>query len=115
MRLCRIDPATGAATPIYAAEARDVEAWSASPDGTMLATIENDRGYARLRLGPMGGARPELAGLPDLFIHRPWDAPPLALASAKVALGRDYPLPVVDHGAARRRALAAYQQVRGAA
>jgi len=65
MRLCRIDPATGAATPIHAAPGRDVEAWSLSPDGTTLATVENDRGYAHLRVGPMGGDRPELAGLPE--------------------------------------------------
>ncbi|MGE5547854.1 MAG: cryptochrome/photolyase family protein [Solirubrobacterales bacterium] len=51
---------------------------------------------------------PELAGVPDLFIHRPWEAPPLALAEAGVVLGKTYPHPVVDHAAARRRALAAY-------
>jgi dipeptidyl aminopeptidase/acylaminoacyl peptidase len=65
MRLCRIDPATGAAIPIHAAAGRDVEAWALSPDGTMLATVENDRGYARLRVGPIGGDRPEAAGLPE--------------------------------------------------
>jgi len=57
---------------------------------------------------------PELSGLPDLFIHRPWDAPPLTLAEARISLGRDYPAPIVDHGDARRRALAAYHQVRRA-
>ncbi len=64
MRLCRIDPTTGAATPVAAAEGRDLEAWSLSPDGTRLATVENDRGYSRLRLGPSGGERPEIGGLP---------------------------------------------------
>lgn len=57
---------------------------------------------------------PELAGLPDLFIHRPWQAPPDALAEAGVRLGESYPLPIVDHGAARRRALSAYEQTRSA-
>jgi dipeptidyl aminopeptidase/acylaminoacyl peptidase len=81
MRLCRIDPATGAATPIYAADRRDVEAWSASPDGAVLATIENDRGYTRLRLGPMGGNRPELAGLPEgVIADLAWSADSLSLA-----------------------------------
>jgi dipeptidyl aminopeptidase/acylaminoacyl peptidase len=63
-RLCRIDPATGAATVLYAAPGRDVEAWALSPDGTLLATIENDRGYAVLKVGPPGGDRPALGGLP---------------------------------------------------
>jgi deoxyribodipyrimidine photo-lyase len=42
---------------------------------------------------------PELMGLPDASIHRPWQA------AAKL----DYPAPMVDHAEARRRALAAYQ------
>ena len=54
MRLCRIDPETGASTVVFEAEGRDVEAWSLSPDETMLATIENDRGYAVLRVGRAG-------------------------------------------------------------
>ncbi len=58
---------------------------------------------------------PELAGVPDLFIHRPGEAPESALSAAGVRLGDTYPLPIVDHGAARRRALAAYEQTRGAA
>lgn len=50
---------------------------------------------------------PELAGMPDPHIHRPWEAPPLMRAGLK------YPLPVVDHGTARKRALAAYQGLKG--
>ena len=34
---------------------------------------------------------PEIADLPDDFIHKPWEAPPLVLAAAGVRLGRDYP------------------------
>lgn len=64
MRLCRIDPATGEATPVFAPLFRDVEAWSLSPDGTALATIENDRGYATLRVGPPDAVRPAVTGLP---------------------------------------------------
>ncbi|HEY1944645.1 MAG TPA: deoxyribodipyrimidine photo-lyase [Roseiarcus sp.] len=52
---------------------------------------------------------PELARLPDRLIHQPWRASANELAEAGVALGRDYPTPIVDHGEARRRALAAFQ------
>lgn len=52
---------------------------------------------------------PELAGLPDNFIHAPWEAPAAVLKQAGVTLGKTYPLPIVDHAAARAAALAAYQ------
>ena len=58
---------------------------------------------------------PELARLPDAFIHRPWEAPRLVLAAADVELGRNYPNPIVDHGKARDAALAAFQELKGAA
>ncbi len=52
---------------------------------------------------------PELARLPNAWIHRPWEAPALAASAAGIRLGRDYPLPIVDHAAARARALAAFK------
>ena len=55
---------------------------------------------------------PELAGLPDRWIHRPWEAPPDALNAAGVRLGEDYPPPIVDHAEARREALAAFEAVK---
>ena len=58
---------------------------------------------------------PELSHLPDQFIHKPWEAPRLVLEAAGVELGRDYPHPVVDHGKARDAALAAFQEIKGAA
>jgi deoxyribodipyrimidine photo-lyase len=58
---------------------------------------------------------PEIAGLPDRFIHRPWQASPVELGSAGVALGTTYPEPIVDHATARQRALAAYEKMRQAA
>ncbi len=55
---------------------------------------------------------PELAKLPARYIHRPWDAPDAALAASGLRLGQDYPMPIVDHGRARERALAAYRSLR---
>jgi deoxyribodipyrimidine photo-lyase len=51
---------------------------------------------------------PELARLPDRWLNQPWAAPPLALAEAGIRLGVTYPAPIVDHDAARRRALEAF-------
>jgi deoxyribodipyrimidine photo-lyase len=57
---------------------------------------------------------PELAKLPAPALHAPWEAGPAELAAAGVTLGRDYPHPIVDHGKARLRALAAYETMRSA-
>ncbi len=51
---------------------------------------------------------PELARLPDSLVHRPWEAPAEDLARAGVRLGETYPRPIVDHAAARQRALDAF-------
>jgi deoxyribodipyrimidine photo-lyase len=58
---------------------------------------------------------PEIAGLPDRYIHRPWQASATLLKHAKIELGKTYPNPIVDHGAARERALLLYQSVKGKA
>jgi deoxyribodipyrimidine photo-lyase len=58
---------------------------------------------------------PELAGLANDAIHAPWEQAPLELAAAGVTLGVDYPMPIVDHAEARRQAIAAYEDARGAA
>jgi len=55
----------------------------------------------------------ELSAVPKKFIHAPWEAPAEILAIAGVALGRDYPKPIVDHATARREALKAWQSLRG--
>ncbi len=60
------------------------------------------------------GFVPELARLPDRWIHRPWEAPGAALRGAGVALGRAYPRPIVEHAAGRRRALEAFAMRREA-
>jgi deoxyribodipyrimidine photo-lyase len=55
---------------------------------------------------------PELAGLPTGLIHAPFEASPLELAAAGVVLGKTYPLPLVEHTAARDRALAAFETIK---
>ncbi len=56
---------------------------------------------------------PEIAKLPNNLLHRPWEAAPLELAAAGIELGKTYPKPIVDHAAARDRALSAYKSLRG--
>jgi deoxyribodipyrimidine photo-lyase len=51
---------------------------------------------------------PELARLPTSAVQAPWTAPRAVLEDAGVVLGHGYPLPIVDHAAARARALAAF-------
>jgi deoxyribodipyrimidine photo-lyase len=51
---------------------------------------------------------PQLAGLEGAAIHAPWLAKPAALTRAGLALGRDYPLPIVDHEQARAKTLARF-------
>ena len=55
---------------------------------------------------------PVLAGLPDSALHAPWEAKPVDLAAAGLALGRDYPLPIVQHDVARQTTLARYAVVK---
>ena len=55
---------------------------------------------------------PELATMPDKYIHSPWMAPAEVLASAGVDIGGNYPAPVVDVKASRERALAAFAQTK---
>ena len=58
---------------------------------------------------------PELARLEAPVIHSPWKASGEALTRAGVALGETYPQPIVDHGLARARALAAFASMRESA
>lgn len=48
---------------------------------------------------------PELAEIPDAFIHTPWDAPPMIRNLAK-----NYPSPMVDLSTSRDRALKTYAE-----
>ena len=54
---------------------------------------------------------PELAELPDAFIHRPFAAPSDTLHKAGVVIERDYPAPIVDLKASRVRALDAAKRL----
>jgi len=53
---------------------------------------------------------PELEKLPGKWIHKPWEAPDSVLKDAGVILGKTYPKPIVDHSAARKRALSVSSQ-----
>jgi len=55
---------------------------------------------------------PELARVPDRFIHAPWRMTAAQQQECGVIVGRDYPAPVVDHAAARARTLARYGAVK---
>ena len=75
MRLCRLDPATNTLTVVADAPGRDIDAWAISADATRLAVIENDRGYAVLKMGPIDGPLTEVGGLPVGMISDPAFSP----------------------------------------
>ena len=54
---------------------------------------------------------PELAALPTEHVHAPSAAPPLLLHRYGVTLGETYPYPMVEHTAARDRALAFFKSL----
>jgi deoxyribodipyrimidine photo-lyase len=58
---------------------------------------------------------PELARIPDNFLHAPWTLSPLEQQAAGCVIGREYPAPIVDHAMARERALDLFKTVREAA
>ena len=55
---------------------------------------------------------PQLEKLSKKSIHAPWRAGHLELEAAGILLGRDYPLPIVDHDEARKKTLVRYSVVK---
>ncbi len=55
---------------------------------------------------------PELKGLPDKYLHSPWEAPEDVLKKAGITLGETYPRPMIEHKAGRQRALDAYDTLK---
>ena len=70
--------------------------------------FDPDGGYVRRWL-------PELRDVPPNRIHEPWTMTHDEQAKAGCRIGVDYPAPIVEHRAARERALAAYAEARAAA
>ena len=57
---------------------------------------------------------PELKNIPDKYIHAPHTLPPIDAVAKNFVIGRDYPLPIVEHSAQRDKALAMFKAARGA-
>ena len=55
---------------------------------------------------------PEIAALPDKYLHAPWEAPDETLFESGVALDQTYPSPIVDLKQSRDRALAAFSSLK---
>lgn len=55
---------------------------------------------------------PEIAELPDKYLHSPWTASDDLLASAGITLGGNYPKPLVDLKTSRQAALDAWQGIK---
>ncbi|QWD91967.1 deoxyribodipyrimidine photo-lyase [Polynucleobacter asymbioticus] len=55
---------------------------------------------------------PQLEKLSNKSIHAPWLAGHIELEAAGLLLGRDYPMPIVDHDEARKKTLVRYNVVK---
>ncbi len=55
---------------------------------------------------------PQLAALPNAALHAPWTAKPMELEATGFKLGKDYPLPIVQHDEARAKTLLRYAVVK---
>jgi deoxyribodipyrimidine photo-lyase len=53
---------------------------------------------------------PELAAVPEAYVHSPWEMPADVQKQVSCWIGKDYPAPIVDHHQARQRVLAVYRQ-----
>lgn len=55
----------------------------------------------------------ELTNCPGKTIHEPWKLSPAAQKESGILIGRDYPLPIVDHALARVKTLEMFKRVAG--
>jgi deoxyribodipyrimidine photo-lyase len=55
---------------------------------------------------------PELAKVPNRYIHKPWEMEENLLKYYEVELGKNYPKPIVDHAKARDFALMAFKTLK---
>jgi deoxyribodipyrimidine photo-lyase len=55
---------------------------------------------------------PELAKMPEKYLHAPWLAPTEILAAAGVDIGQNYPAPIIDIKESRERALGAFSMTK---
>jgi deoxyribodipyrimidine photo-lyase len=55
---------------------------------------------------------PEIAKLPDKWLHRPWEAPTEVLGCAGVKIWKTYPERIVSHAIAREVALEAFSKLK---
>ena len=58
---------------------------------------------------------PELSAVTDEHLAEPWVMSDAEQSAAGCVLGRDYPLPIVDHAVERARAIQRYRAVAGRA
>lgn len=106
--LCDADPANNAASWQWVAGSGA----DAAPYFRIFNPIlqgekfDPDGGYVRKHV-------PELKNLDTKYIHQPWQAPAATLQSAGIVLGETYPAPLIDHAAARQRALKAFAGLSG--
>ncbi|GAA0175536.1 DNA photolyase [Lithospermum erythrorhizon] len=84
------------------------------PDGRQFDRIDNPQ-FEGDKFDPNGEYvrrwLPELARLPTVWIHHPWDAPESVLQAAGVELGSNYPLPIVEIDSAKVRLEEALSQM----
>jgi deoxyribodipyrimidine photo-lyase len=52
---------------------------------------------------------PELDRVPEAFLHEPWKMPLEVQKAAGCVIGKDYPMPIVDHAERRERVMQAYR------
>ena len=111
MRLCRIDARNGGVSLVHEAPGRDVEAWSQAPNRGRIAVVENDRGYAVLKVdgvvveGLPKGIVGDLAWSPDgatlaFCAQSPVDPPGIWLWRDGVATPLLRPDPLAEAGIA---------------